>query len=112
MLGAFRSLARLKRLRGTRLDLFGYTAERQVERQLIPDYEALIDEVLRGLTPASHATAVELASIPDGIRGFGPVKERFLAHAKKREAELLEAFRAAQPQGRQAAVRARASAGD
>ena len=64
------------------------------ERQLIPDYEALIDEILGGLTPDSHATAVELASIPDRIRGFGPVKERFLAHAKQREAELLEAFRA------------------
>ena len=69
------------------------SAERRAERQLIADYEALIEEVLRGLTPASHATAVELASIPDRIRGFGPVKERFLAHAKKREAELLEAFR-------------------
>ena len=93
MLGAFRLLARLKWLRGTRLDIFGYSAERRAERQLIPDYEALIEEVLRGLTPESHATAVELAAIPDRIRGFGPVKERFLAHAKKREGELLEAFR-------------------
>jgi indolepyruvate ferredoxin oxidoreductase len=94
MLGAFRVLARFKRLRGTRLDPFGYTADRRAERQLIPDYEALIEEILQRLTPDSHATAVELASIPDRIRGFGPVKERFLAHAKQREAELLKAFRA------------------
>jgi indolepyruvate ferredoxin oxidoreductase len=53
----------------------------------------VLDEILRGLTPVSHATAVELASIPDRIRGFGPVKERFLKHAKQREAELLAAFR-------------------
>ena len=72
-------LARLKRLRGTPLDLFGYTAERRAERQLIADYEALIDELLRGLTPDNHATAVELASIPERIRGFGQVKERLLA---------------------------------
>ena len=64
-----------------------------LERQLIADYEAVVDEMLAGLTPDNHATAVELAAIPDRIRGFGPVKERFLRHAKAREAELLEAFR-------------------
>ena len=93
MLKAFRLLARLKRLRGTPLDPFGRTAERRGERRLIADYEALMAELLPALTPATHATAVELAAIPDRIRGFGPVKRRFLAHAKKREAELLEAFR-------------------
>jgi indolepyruvate ferredoxin oxidoreductase len=92
MLRAFRLLARLKHLRGTRLDIFGYSAERRAERALIPAYEALIEEILRGLTRENHATAVELASIPDRIRGFGPVKERFLANAKKREGELLQAF--------------------
>lgn len=94
MLKAFRILARFKGLRGTWIDPFGHTADRRAERQLIPDYEALIEEVLQRLTPESHATAVELASIPDRIRGFGPVKERFLAHAKQREAELLKALRA------------------
>ena len=55
-------------------------------------------EILAGLTPDNHATAVELAALPDRIRGFGPVKDRFLRHAKAREAELLAAFRAgAQP---------------
>ncbi|MGD9508062.1 MAG: indolepyruvate ferredoxin oxidoreductase family protein [Geminicoccaceae bacterium] len=94
MLRAFSLLARLKRLRGTWLDPFGRTAERRRERQLVLDYEALILELLSALTPDNHATAVELAAIPDRIRGFGPVKERFLHHAKAREAELLAAFRA------------------
>jgi indolepyruvate ferredoxin oxidoreductase len=93
ILTAFKALARLKRLRGTPLDPFGYTAERREERRLIRDYEALVDELLAGLTPEKLATAVELASIPDRTRGFGPVKARFLAQAKRRERELLEAFR-------------------
>ncbi|MFL5333476.1 MAG: DUF6537 domain-containing protein, partial [Geminicoccaceae bacterium] len=93
MLGVFRLLARLKGLRGTWLDPFVRTADRRLERRLIVDYEVLLKELLAGLTPENHATAVELASIPDRIRGFGPVKERFLHHAKAREAELLSAFR-------------------
>ncbi|MFO1049937.1 MAG: indolepyruvate ferredoxin oxidoreductase family protein [Geminicoccaceae bacterium] len=106
MLRAFRLLARLKRVRGTWLDPFGRTAERRQERQLVLDYEALIPELLAALTPDNHATAVELAAIPDRIRGFGPVKERFLRHAKSREAELLAAFRAgAEPRGAEAATR-------
>ena len=97
MLRAFRLLAKLKRLRGTRLDPFGRTAERRLERQLIADYEEVVAELLGKLSPANHATAVELAAIPDRIRGFGPVKERFLRHAKAREAELLKAFRGGGP---------------
>jgi indolepyruvate ferredoxin oxidoreductase len=106
MLKVFGLLARLKRLRGKALDPFGRSAERRKERQLIRDYEALIDEVLEGLAPETHETAVELAAIPDRIRGFGPVKERFLAHAKRREAELLKAFRNRRPPAPQARERA------
>jgi indolepyruvate ferredoxin oxidoreductase len=95
MLKAFRALARLRRLRGTPLDVFGRTAERRRERALIGEYEALIDEVLAKLAPYNHALAVELASIPEQIRGYGHVKERHLAVAKQREATLLEQFRAA-----------------
>jgi indolepyruvate ferredoxin oxidoreductase len=97
MLRAFRLLARLKGVRGTWLDPFGRSAERRLERQLIVDYEGLVAELLANLSPANHATAVELASIPDRIRGFGPVKERFLRHAKAREAELLQALRGGAP---------------
>ena len=97
MFGAFGLLAKLKRLRGTPLDVFGYTAERRRERQLIADYEKLMDELLPNLSAAGYDTAVELASIPEQIRGFGHVKERHLAHAKKREADLLDAFRNPRP---------------
>jgi indolepyruvate ferredoxin oxidoreductase len=94
---AFKLLARLRHLRGTRLDIFGHTAERKQERQLIVDYEKLIGGVLAELTPDNHATAVELAQLPDQIRGFGHVKERNIAKAKAREAELLKTFRDAMP---------------
>jgi indolepyruvate ferredoxin oxidoreductase len=90
---ALRVLARLKRLRGTALDPFGRTAERKMERRLIRDYEALLDEILQKLAPENHARAVELARLPEQIRGFGHVKEANVQRAKAREAELLAAFR-------------------
>jgi len=93
MLGAFRVLAKLRRLRGTRFDLFGYTAERKTERRLIAEYDALLDEIVSSLAPANSATAVELARLPLEIRGFGHVKEANLRHAKAKEADLLARFR-------------------
>ena len=68
------ALARGKRLRGTKLDIFGYTHERRTERQLIADYETLLTEVLGKLTRDNHVTAVAVASIPEKIRGYGHVK--------------------------------------
>jgi indolepyruvate ferredoxin oxidoreductase len=97
MMSAFRVLARLKGLRGTALDIFGKTAERRVERQLITDYEALVAELLPHLAAHNHAIAVELASIPEHIRGYGHVKNRHLKAAKAKEAELVAAFRSARP---------------
>jgi indolepyruvate ferredoxin oxidoreductase len=93
MLRAFRLLAGLKRLRGTPFDLFGYSAERRAERQLARDYEARVEELLARLQPANHAAAVELARLPEQIRGFGHIKEQSTAAAKRREAELLDAWR-------------------
>jgi indolepyruvate ferredoxin oxidoreductase len=93
MLHAFRLLARLKRLRGTAFDVFGYTAERREERALIRDYEGLIDELLGGLTPANHSLAVKLASIPDDIRGYGHVKDAHLVKARRKQEELLALWR-------------------
>ncbi|MCC7549625.1 MAG: indolepyruvate ferredoxin oxidoreductase family protein [Burkholderiales bacterium] len=90
---AFKLLARLKFLRGGPLDIFGRTAERRTERRLIEDYAGQIEEILAKLTPDNHAVAVQIASIPEDIRGFGHVKERHLHAAKAREARLLEAFR-------------------
>ncbi|MCW5771625.1 MAG: indolepyruvate ferredoxin oxidoreductase family protein, partial [Rhodospirillaceae bacterium] len=94
---AFRILAKLRFLRGTRLDLFGYTAERRAERKLIADYAALIETVLPELTQANHALAVELARVPEQIRGYGHVKEANMEAAKRAQATLLTRFRAAQP---------------
>jgi indolepyruvate ferredoxin oxidoreductase len=94
MLRAMALLARGKRLRGTAFDPFGRSAERRTERRLIADYRALLEELLAGLALDNHALAVELARIPEQIRGFGHVKERHLRAAKEREAELLALFRA------------------
>jgi indolepyruvate ferredoxin oxidoreductase len=93
MLPAFKVLAKLKVLRGTKLDLFGYTKEREIERALIGEYEALVDELLAGLTAANHGLAVKLASVPDDIKGYGHVKDAHLERAKRKEADLLHQWR-------------------
>jgi indolepyruvate ferredoxin oxidoreductase len=93
MLKAMRVLARLKGVRGTRWDLFGRTAERRMERQLLADYEAMLEEVAGSLTPANHRVAVELARLPEHIRGFGHVKERHVREVRAEEARLRAAFR-------------------
>jgi indolepyruvate ferredoxin oxidoreductase len=93
----FRLLARGKRLRGTAWDVFGYTRERRLERQMIADYEKLLDELAERLSPATHATAVALASLPLEVRGFGHVKERNYKLAKGREAALLAELRSPSP---------------
>ena len=91
---AFRILAKLKILRGTALDIFGHTEERRSERRLIAEYEATVAELLERLGRENHALAVEIASIPEHIRGYGHVKRRHLDSAKKKETELLARFRA------------------
>ena len=93
MLPAFRALAKLKFLRGSAFDVFGYTRERREERALIGEYEALLAELLAGLAPANHALAVRLASIPDDIRGYGHVKDAHLEKARRKQAELLGQWR-------------------
>ena len=85
-------LAKGKRLRGTVLDIFGRTAERRLERKLLADYEALLVELTAKLTSDNHGVAVELARVPEQIRGFGHVKEANVERAKLREAELRAAF--------------------
>ncbi|HXW10233.1 MAG TPA: DUF6537 domain-containing protein, partial [Steroidobacteraceae bacterium] len=93
MLPVFRLLARMKGLRGTRLDPFGWLPDRKLERQLIADYERLIDECLARLRPDNHAVAVELASLPAQVRGYGHVKRRHLEAVRARERELLAQLR-------------------
>jgi indolepyruvate ferredoxin oxidoreductase len=97
MLSVFHILARLRCLRGTPFDIFGRSEERRLERRLIGEYEALTDEILAHLSPANHEIAIELASLPAEIRGFGHVKETNLVQVKRREEALLVRFRSAPP---------------
>jgi indolepyruvate ferredoxin oxidoreductase len=94
MFRAFGLLAKLKFLRGGAFDVFGKTDERRTERQLIVDYAKTVDELLHGLDAGNVDLAARIAAIPEGIRGYGHVKEAHLAKAKAREAELLAAWRA------------------
>jgi len=93
MMTAFSLLSKFKGLRGTALDIFGYTEERKMERQLIVDYAKTLDELLGKLSADNYDLAVDIASIPEHIRGFGHVKHEHFVEAKKREWELLERFR-------------------
>jgi len=93
MFKAFSLLAKFKGLRGGRFDIFGYTVERRGERQLIADYEQTLQELLASLDAGRLALAVDIASIPEHIRGYGHVKEAHLHEAKAREAALLATWR-------------------
>jgi indolepyruvate ferredoxin oxidoreductase len=90
---AFKLLVKLKGLRGGTFDIFGKTEERRMERQLIVDYRNSIDELLTGLTPDNHALAVEIARLPEHIRGYGHVKEEHYAKVKAKWASLIDAWR-------------------
>jgi indolepyruvate ferredoxin oxidoreductase len=92
MMHAFGVLAKLKFLRGTALDIFGYTPERRSERALISEYRGTIARLLPRLAEENLSKAVAIASIPEEIRGYGHIKERNLKAAKERETELMTAF--------------------
>ncbi|SPF80747.1 indolepyruvate ferredoxin oxidoreductase family protein [Pseudoprimorskyibacter insulae] len=94
MLPLLKLLARMKSLRGTPLDVFGYTDERRMERGLIRQYERDMDEVTPLLTDETRAAIEELARLPLQIRGFGPVKQANEAKAAKRREALLALIRA------------------
>ena len=93
MMWLFRILARGKMLRGTRLDVFGYAQERRMERQLIADYEDLLDEIVADLSESRFEQAIELLNYPAEIRGFGPVKQAAVARVSGQRAELLDLWR-------------------
>jgi len=88
MMPLFRMLAKMKGLRGTALDVFGYSADRKLERDLIAGYEKDVATVLGLLSPVTLDTAIEILSLPDRIRGYGPVKEKAVHDAKARYAQL------------------------
>lgn len=86
----FAMLARLKGLRGTRLDPFGRTEERRMERRLVADYESLISDLSARLTQGNHAGATELARLPEEVRGFGHVKLAAVERFETKKKALLE----------------------
>ena len=90
MLTAFQVLAKLKGLRNTPFDVFGYTHERQSERALIGEYMQHITHVLPSLTSETHAHAVKVAQVAENIKGFGHVKERNMVAAKSMWASLKQ----------------------
>jgi indolepyruvate ferredoxin oxidoreductase len=92
---AFAGLAKMKGLRGTAFDLFGRSEERRTERALIGEYRAAIDEVLSALNAGKLPLAVEIARIPEDIRGYGHVKERHLKAARAKWAGLTARWREA-----------------
>lgn len=104
----FSLLAKLKFLRGSAFDPFGYSTERKMERQLIRDYTGILDEVIAGLSSENRALAAVLVSVPEKIRGFGPVKARSVTTARSEGAALLSRFRHSVRQGGSPAIAAAA----
>jgi indolepyruvate ferredoxin oxidoreductase len=102
VLPLFGALKRLKGLRGTPFDPFGYTEERRLERALIAEYEQTVGELLAQLSGQNHALAVQIASLPEEMRGFGPIKKRNVAAAREKLQQLLGEWRA--PQAERAAA--------
>jgi indolepyruvate ferredoxin oxidoreductase len=94
MLTGFKVLAKLKGLRGTALDVFGKTEERKMERALISEYTASIDKLLETLNAGNHAIAVDVARIPELIKGYGHVKERNVKTTRLQWAGLMKDYAA------------------
>ncbi|MCV2356850.1 indolepyruvate ferredoxin oxidoreductase family protein [Paucibacter sp. B2R-40] len=89
---AFKLLAKLKGLRGGALDIFGKTDERRMERRLIGDYESLVNELLTGLSADKLELAVQLARLPEQIRGYGHVKHANVVTVRAKQQALLDRF--------------------
>ena len=90
---ALKILAPLKIVRGSLFDPFGYVAERRKERQLISDYQSMLDEIIINLTSDNYQLAVELASLPMQIRGFGRVKDLAIKEFEIEQQQMLDKFR-------------------
>ena len=93
MLTGFKLLKHFKVLRGTPLDIFGSTEEREMERALIGEYVASIDEVLTKLNADNYALALEIANLPDAVKGFGHVKARNVVAVRSKWDSLMEKWR-------------------
>jgi indolepyruvate ferredoxin oxidoreductase len=89
---AFKLLAKMKFLRGSALDIFGMTGERRLERALIVEYEQSMRAVLNNLSPDNLAQVLELASLPEQIRGFGHIKQSSVEKVRRRWAALSQSL--------------------
>jgi indolepyruvate ferredoxin oxidoreductase len=89
---ALKVLAQGRRVRGTAFDVFGYTAERRAEKALIGQYERLVARVLAALTAANRSAGVQLLTLAEEVRGFGPVKEAAMQRYQERAQALEQAF--------------------
>ena len=83
-------------MRGTPWDIFGYGAERRAERALIENYESMLGKILPLINSDNYDTAVELASLPDRIRGFGVVKRASMDEAAILRESLIKKFQGAE----------------
>ena len=97
MLTGFKLLAKLKGLRGTAFDVFGRTEERRMERELIAEYTSAVEKVMASLNADNHAAAVDVARVPELIKGYGHVKERNVKAARLQATALMAAFASARP---------------
>ena len=95
VLHLFGFLSKLKGLRGTAFDIFGRTEERRMERALIAEYEQTVEALLESLSRDNHALAIEIASLPEAVRGYGHIKAKSAQAARKKREELLARYRAA-----------------
>jgi indolepyruvate ferredoxin oxidoreductase len=94
---SFKALYRMRRLRGTKLDPFGRAEVRRVERELVEEYEGMVEDALSKLTPETHATAKELLELPDVVRGYEEIKLRNVVLFRKRAEAIRKRLDAGKP---------------
>jgi indolepyruvate ferredoxin oxidoreductase len=116
VLPLLRALAKLRWLRGTKLDPFGWGADRRLERELLARYETLLDRIVAELDDSRFEVALALTRLPEQVRGFGPIKSAAAARARTAELELWQqwaapAMRGEHTRGSTAREPARAVAG-
>ncbi|WP_370298106.1 indolepyruvate ferredoxin oxidoreductase family protein [Pontibacterium sp.] len=92
MLKALGTVAKMRKLRGTKLEIFGYHPDRKLERQLRDEYISQVETLVARLNAQNYQTSIKLAQIPDEIRGFGPVKEQAAKQARQQSEDLLAEF--------------------
>ena len=112
VLPLLRVLAKLRWLRGSKLDPFGWSADRRLERELLERYETLLDRIAAELDESRFELALELARLPEQVRGYGPIKSAAAARARAVEQALWQqwtspAARAAEPRAQRSVTRAR-----